>query len=68
MISHDSFKNTFTIQISFVIIFHIKTQRRLLDMNIVLDSRKVLNAIYNLLEDNSYTLVVKYVWVKWQKN
>ena len=37
-------------------------------MNIVLDSRKVLNAIYNLLEDNSYTLVVKYVWVKWQKN
>lgn len=27
-------------------------------MNIVLDSRKVLNAIYNLLDDESYSLVV----------
>ncbi len=31
-------------------------------MNIVLDSRKVLNAIYNLLEDDSYTLVID-IWM-----
>lgn len=29
-------------------------------MNIVLDSRKVLNAIYELLDESSYTLVVKF--------
>lgn len=28
-------------------------------MNIVLDSKRVLNAIYNLLTDSSFTLVVK---------